>query len=101
LKKSQSLESSWSTSVCPDNVTADVVTTISPEGWIAMTSLSIVGIDPIDLVGKPKLAAQIDGVLQIDFIDFWHTVEFSRFRRTPSAQPSPASPSGQLSYFSG
>jgi hypothetical protein len=42
-------------------VTADVVTT-TPEG-VAMTTLSIVGIDPIDLVGKPKLAAHIDGVI--------------------------------------
>jgi hypothetical protein len=65
-------------------VTAEVVTS-TPEG-VAMTSLSIVGIDPFDPVGKPKLAAQIDGVLQIDFIDFWHTVEFSRFRRTPSVR---------------
>jgi hypothetical protein len=42
-------------------VTADVVTT-TPEG-VAMTSLSIVGIDPIDLIGEPRLTVHIDGVI--------------------------------------
>jgi hypothetical protein len=43
----------------PDNVTADVVT----ETEVLVTSLSIVGIDPIDPLGKPKLTAHIDGVI--------------------------------------
>ena len=32
---------------------------------------------------EPKLADVIDGVFLINLVDFWHTVEFSRIRRTP------------------
>jgi hypothetical protein len=32
---------------------------------------------------EPKLAEIIDGVFLINLVDFWHTVEFSRIRRTP------------------
>ena len=34
-------------------------------------------------VGEPKLSDGLDGVLLINLVDFWHTVEFSRIRRTP------------------
>jgi hypothetical protein len=80
----------------PDNVTADVVTAI-PEG-VAMTSLSIVG---IALAMSQTEVVVIDGGITDYLVDFWHTVEFSRFKRAPAASPFPARPSGQLSYFSG
>ena len=45
---------------------------------------------------KPKLAEGLDGVLLINLVDFWHTVEFSRIRRSPPPQPNRASVAGQL-----
>ena len=62
------------------------------------TSLSIVG---IALAMSQTEVVFIDGGITDYLVDFWHTVEFSRFKRAPSARPFPASPSGQLSYFSG
>jgi hypothetical protein len=45
---------------------------------------------------EPKLVDVIDGVFLINLVDFWHTVEFSRIRRTPKPGPFGRPLSGQL-----
>ena len=47
-----------------------------------MTSLSIVG---IALAMSQTEVVVIDGGITDYLVDFWHTVEFSRFKRAPSA----------------
>ncbi len=63
-----------------EDVVAGSTSCSIPTNYLLTNKLSELS---IDLLGGPKLTEGLDGVVTDYLVDFWHTVEFSRIRRSP------------------